>query len=62
MDRNDLRKVKFRTLSNQFFSNGWFHEWAQCGDQENGLEKFALEEDEKGKIYEVSTIDIRFAS
>lgn len=58
--REDLRKVKFRSTSNRTWSNGWFHEWAQCGDQENGLEKFALVEDEKGQIYEISTIDITF--
>jgi len=62
MKKSDLRKVRYCTVLNRSYADGLFHEWAQCGDQEHGLEKFALVESKDGQIYEVSTNDIVFIS
>lgn len=72
MNRKHLRKVDFFHRSTKDFhkdfhrandpevQQGWFHEWAQCGDMEHGLEKFALVEDEQGLMFEIAAHQIRF--
>ena len=39
---------------------GWFHEWAQTGDEDGCMEKYALVEDEGGLIHEIQTHRIKF--
>lgn len=72
MNKKDLRRVDFflnvakdfhsvvHTSTSKDVLQGWFHGWAQCGNQEEGLEKYALIEDDTGLIHEVATHRIRF--